>query len=336
MKFPRTLLFPALVLTLLASIDPAVSAEDAASAANTDNAVAVVEGQVIEQAQFVAYFNQARRQEFYHRTPPPGELEAFRIKTLQELIDRILLRDEAVRRGLEPDGERIDAEIARITSRYEGSPEWEAGKEIMTASLQTQLEAGSLLEQVEQEVRDVGQPDEEQLRVFFEANPDTFTEPEQRRVSLILVELNPSALQAEREEALAQAEALAQRLRSGEDFALLAEAYSADPSGEDGGDMGWLHVGLLNDQAEAALGEMQPGDISDPVRTLEGYAILRLDEVKAPEKKTLDEVRDRAIALWQREEGERSWQALKETLRAEADIQILDPSLEAAAGAGSG
>jgi parvulin-like peptidyl-prolyl isomerase len=91
--------------------------------------------------------------------------------------------------------------------------------------------------------------------------------------------------------------------------------------------MGWLHEGLLNDQAEKALDEMKEGEISAPVRVLEGYAILRLDEVREPVQHTLDHVRERATGLWQRDEGERQWQALIDSLRSKADINIIDSNL---------
>jgi parvulin-like peptidyl-prolyl isomerase len=289
--------------------------------------VARVNQHEIDRAQFTAYFNRARQQEFYHRTPPEAEIEAFRIKTINDLIDRLLLQDEAQRRGIEPDAEKVEESLQRITSRYEGNPEWEASRDIMLSSLRGQLETGSRIEQLEAKTRDVGQPGEMQLQAFYEANPDAFTEPRQRKVSLILLQVDPSSTQEVRDETLAEAQTLVEQLRNGEDFATLAEAFSTDPSAENGGSMGWLHEGLLNEQAEATLATMAPGDISDPVRVLEGYAVLRLEQVKEPEKHTLDHVRDRAIQLWQREAGETAWTELIAALREQAVIEIFDSSL---------
>jgi len=177
------------------------------------------------------------------------------------------------------------------------------------------LEAGSRIEQLEAGRNEVDEPSEALLKSYYEANPETFTEPRQRRVSLILFQVDPSSTQEVREQALAEAEPIVVRLDAGEDFAMLAEAFSDDDTAENGGSMGWLHEGLLNDQAESALNEMAAGEISAPVRVLEGYAILRLDETRESVKHTLDYVRERATDLWQRDEGERQWQALIDSLR---------------------
>jgi parvulin-like peptidyl-prolyl isomerase len=289
--------------------------------------VARVNQHEIDRAQFTAYFNRARQQEFYHRTPPEAELEAFRIRTINDLINRLLLQDEALRRGIEPDAEKVEESLQRIVKRYEGNPEWEANRDVMLSSLRGQLETGSRIEQLEAQTRDVGQPGEVELQAFYTANPEAFTEPRQRKVSLILLQVDPSSTQEVRDEALAEAQALVERLHGGEEFALLAEAFSTDPSAENGGSMGWLHEGLLNDQAEAALATMAPGDISDPVRVLEGYAVLQLEDVKEPEKHSLEHVRDRAIQLWQRDAAEAAWAGLIASLREQAVIEIFDSSL---------
>jgi len=289
--------------------------------------MATVNQHTISAEQFLAFFNRARRQTYYHRTPPPDELEAFRIKSLQDLINRLLLLDEAKRRGLEPDAAAVETNLARLVRRYEGNPDWEQHKEVMLASLRQQLEDGNLIEQLEEITRDVKDPSEQELRAYYENNPDTFTEPRQRRVSLIVIGVDPSSTKDVREKALEQAEGIAERLNNGDDFAMLAEAYSTDITAENGGDMGFLHEGLLNDQAEEAIAGLSPGEISPPVRTLEGYAILRLDDVREPEKKSFDSVRERAIALWKRDEAEKASETLIETLRQGAEINILDPSL---------
>jgi len=302
---------------------------------HADELAARVNQHEISQPQFQAYFAQTQRQEFYHRTPPEDELQAFRVKTINELVNRLLLQDEAARRGIQPDTDEVNQSIEQLTKRYEGNAEFEANRDETIASLRSQLESASRIEQLEADTRDVGEPSEQQLEAYYEANPDTFTEPRQRKVSLILVQVDPSSTQEVREAALAEAEGIVERLNNGEDFAMLAEALSDDGSAENGGSMGWLHEGLLNDQAETALSEMAAGDISEPVRVLEGYAVLRLDEIKESALHSLDHVRARATTLWQREEGERAWEGLIEALRAVADIEILDPSLIAEASAQS-
>lgn len=296
-------------------------------AAQAQDVVANVNDHVITAEEFQAFFSRARRQTFYHGTPPPAELEAFRVKTLQDLINRLVLLDEATRRGLEPDQGKVEAGMQQVTQRLQGNPEWEQQKDSALISLRQQLESGDIIRQLEVITRDVGEPSQQELLAYYESHPDTFTEPRQNKVSLILFGVDPSAANEDWELARELAADLIERLRAGEDFATLAQEFSTDPTRANGGDMGYLHQGMLNDQAESALSELAPGEISAPVKTLEGYAVLRLDDIREPVKRPFGEVIARATALWQREEGDRAWKSLIENLRDSASISILDPSL---------
>jgi len=319
--------FPGMIPGLLYTAITVMMITSGLQAQPQQEVVATVNQHEISSEQFLAFFNRARRQTFYHGTPPPAELEAFRVESLQNLINRLLLHDEAGFRGLKPDIPVVDANLAKLERRYESTPDWDRHKDVMLASLRGQLEEGNLVEQLEEMTRDVGDPSEQELRAYYENHPDTFTQPRQRRVSLILIGVDPSGSKQEWEAARSKAEGVVERLNDGDDFAMLAEAYSTDVTAENGGDMGFLHEGLLNDQAEEAIDGLSPGEISPPVRTLEGYAILRLDVVIEPVKRPFEAVRERAIALWKRDEGETTWKNLIETLREKAEINILDPAL---------
>ena len=66
------------------------------------------------------------------------------------------------------------------------------------------------------------------------------------------------------------------RLVAGGSFGQLAEQYSICPSGEDGGDLGWLRRGDADLRFEEAAYRLEPGRISDIVETSMGYHLIRL------------------------------------------------------------
>lgn len=79
-------------------------------------------------------------------------------------------------------------------------------------------------------------------------------------------------------EALVEARAVAARLEGGEDFAKVAEAVSADPASRGrGGALGKFAPGRLGSAVDAVLETLPIGQVSGPVRTEDGYAIVRLD-----------------------------------------------------------
>lgn len=89
-----------------------------------------------------------------------------------------------------------------------------------------------------------------------------------------------------------EAQAVAERLATGEDFPVLAAELSTDPgSGANGGDLGWFGPGMMVAPFEEAVMALEPGETSDPVETQFGWHIIRLTETRDQVPPTLDEVR---------------------------------------------
>ncbi len=77
-------------------------------------------------------------------------------------------------------------------------------------------------------------------------------------------------------ETVAQIDRLIQQAQAGANFQALARNFSKSPSAEKGGNLGWNRLGQLSAEYDNALVRLQPGQISPPVRTVDGYAILFL------------------------------------------------------------
>jgi peptidyl-prolyl cis-trans isomerase SurA len=70
------------------------------------------------------------------------------------------------------------------------------------------------------------------------------------------------------------------RARGGDDFGQLALAHSQAQSALERGKLGWRRMGQLPQFIAELVGRMEPGDVSDPVRTPTGFHIVRLDETR--------------------------------------------------------
>ena len=283
---------------------------------------------VITQREFDQTFERARRQRFYHFQPPEEQAAAFRREVADDLINRALLLQEADRRGLKPDAEGIQAQLDAYSQRYAKEPRWQQEGARLMASVKVYLEQEDRLKQLEQQVRQVAPPSEEQLGEFYAASPDKFTEPAQQRVSVILLQVDPSSPAEAWQAAQREGAQIVARLRDeGADFAELARLHSGDATAGNGGDMGYLHKGMLTETAEAELDKLGVGAVSDPMRVLEGIAIFRLEDRRRASLRDFSEVRERAAELWVRERGDSAWQNLQQGLRESTRIEILDPSL---------
>ncbi|WP_082672605.1 peptidyl-prolyl cis-trans isomerase [Luteimonas abyssi] len=132
--------------------------------------------------------------------------------------------------------------------------------------------------------------DEEALRAHYEQEIARYSEPDQWQVSHILVEAPAGDAQA-RQAAREQAEAMTAEIEGGADFAALARERSGDPGSRDaGGDLGWLEPGMMGEGFDAALAQMQPGDVA-PVETEFGWHVLQLRDRREGRQTPFEEVR---------------------------------------------
>ena len=165
--------------------------------------------------------------------------------------------------------------------------------------------------------------DEEALRQRYDEQLEQLTTPETREARHILITVADDADEATVEAARQKLLELKQRIDAGEDFAALAREYSQDPgSAADGGSLGEVEKGMMVKPFEDALFALQPGQISDPVRTQFGWHLIRLDGITPGGSRSFDEVRDRIADELKTEKAEIQIYDLAESL---ANIGYEEP-----------
>jgi len=312
-----------LAFALLAAA-PAVSAADPPASAPPPPAAAFarVGDLTITRQQFEAAVVSAARNKFYHGAIPESEIAKLRRDVGERIVNDALLLREAKRRQIVADAAAIQKTLDGYDARYKGNPDWQKQRGEMLAGLRQKLEEASILEQLEAAVRKVPEPKVADVEAYYAAHPDKFTSPEQVRVSLILLSVDPSSPKPKWDAARDEAAAIIKRLQAGADFGQLANLHSGDPSAAKGGDLGYVHRGVLPEPAQEALDRLKTGQVSAPVVLLEGVAILRLDDRKPAHLNALAAVADRARDLLRREQSEAAWSALIARLRKETPPTI--------------
>ncbi|MET0369483.1 MAG: peptidylprolyl isomerase, partial [Methylobacterium sp.] len=118
-----------------------------------------------------------------------------------------------------------------------------------------------------------------------------------------------------------EAKKIAARIKGGEDFAKVAAETSKDPGSKaEGGDLGWFtKERMVPDFATAAFA-MQPGQVSDPVKTQFGWHVIKIEEKRTKPQPTFDELKEQIDQHLIR----KSQQDLILKLRAEAKIDRKD------------
>jgi peptidyl-prolyl cis-trans isomerase D len=154
---------------------------------------------------------------------------------------------------------------------------------------------------------------------YYRENQQEFTTPEQVRASHILIKgdgKDDAAARAKAEDVLKQA-------RGGADFAALAKKYSEDEgSAKNGGDLDYFGRGRMAKEFEDAAFALQPGQISDVVKSPFGYHIIKLVDRRPAITKSLPDVRQQ---ITERLATERA-QADAATLAAQIAAELKTPA----------
>src|ERR1700721_1117443 len=144
---------------------------------------------------------------------------------------------------------------------------------------------------------------DQQVQQYYQAHQKDFQVPEEVKVRHILIKV-PAGADAKTDAAAKQkAEDLLKQIKGGADFAALAKANSDDPgSKEQGGELGMIQRGVTVPAFEKAAFDLQPGQISDVIKTQFGYHILKVEEKQTAHLKPLDEVKAQILATLTRQQ----------------------------------
>jgi parvulin-like peptidyl-prolyl isomerase len=133
---------------------------------------------------------------------------------------------------------------------------------------------------------------EAEARALYEQRLSTYDVPEQVRARHILLRVEAGAKADAVEERRKQAEEIRAKLVAGSDFAELASSLSEDPgSKESGGDLGFFRRGQMVKPFEDAAFGLEPGALAPVFRSDFGFHVLRVEERKAAQLRSFDDVK---------------------------------------------
>jgi len=200
-------------------------------------------------------------------------------EVLRMLIDDVLKLQEAKRLNVVVDKGEVDRALQGI-ERQSNLPQGKlrdalanAGVSLSTLIDQVEVEiawvkAVTRLERGRTQIGD-DEIDEELARIQRNAGNPEFL------VAEIFLPVDDPANEAEVRQL---AERLAEQTRGGASFPALARNFSQGASAAVGGDLGWVQLGQLGTEIDAALQQLEPGQVSDPIRTTSGFHVIALRE----------------------------------------------------------
>jgi len=158
-------------------------------------------------------------------------------------------------------------------------------RQIITSRLQQ--------EEVVKEVR----VSEQEVDRFVETERDSLITRSEVRLSHILIAVPDTANAAQVEQARGEAQAIAKRLRQGEDFASLARAKSDGGRAQEGGDLGWFPLAEVPSLAAQPAQTLARGELTDPIRSPSGFHIIMVSDIKGDAPKPITQTNARHILI---------------------------------------
>jgi peptidyl-prolyl cis-trans isomerase SurA len=210
---------------------------------------------------------------------------------LRGLIDEQLEMQEAKRLDVTVSKEEVDQALARIAhdNNIPGGMESYITEHGGSAdALTQQIRAGlSWNKVVQRELRpnvDIGDDEVDAVIGRMKANAGK----DEYLVSEIVL---PVDSPKDEDQVKDFADNLVQQIKGGASFGAIARQFSQGTGAAAGGDIGWIQDGQLASELNRALVTLQPGQITDPIRSSSGYHILGVREKRVVGLGSNDDIR---------------------------------------------
>jgi len=286
--FPAALIVLPLALVLCGLAAHAVRAAEPPSTQPLEEVVALVGDEIILKSeideQVALYLMQSQID-----PSDTTKVKEIRKEILDRMIDAKVIVNEARKRQMVVTKQELDTAIndalqdvkTRIGSDAKFKEELKKQgltEDQLVAKYRDELEGQLLaMKLVEKDVRSkVKVTDEDVANFYKERKGDLPKKPPEVTLAqiVILAEADSAVDKMAKDKALQVLKAV----REGQSFESLATQYSDDPSAQNGGDLGVIKKGDFEEDFEKAALALEPGQVSEPVKSKFGYHLIKLVE----------------------------------------------------------
>ncbi|WP_139220741.1 peptidylprolyl isomerase [Ectopseudomonas composti] len=266
-----------------------------------DRVVAIVDNDVVMQSQLDARLREVQQtiDKRGGALPPEHVLS-------QQVLERLIIENIQLqigdRSGIRITDEELNQAMGTIAQRngmsLEQFREALARDGLYYADARDQVRREMIISRVRQRrVAERIQVTDQEVQNFLASDLGKMQLSEEFRLANILIPVSEAASSSEIQAADRQAQELYQQLQQGADFAQLAVSRSASENALEGGEMGWRKAGQLPPPFDSMISQLNPGEVTEPVRTPGGFIILKLIEKRGGDTQVRDEVHVRHILI---------------------------------------
>lgn len=281
----------------VALIGMAAAMAAAAAPQPIDSIVAVVNDQVVLRSELERAIDQVRRQ-YQGRVnlPPQNVLER---QVLERQIMQRLQVQTAEQNGIRVSESDVDQALERMAQQNNMTvPQLRMAVErdgYEFSGFRENMREQLIIERMRTRVaEDRVEVTESEVDIQLEKQPQNDVE---YHLANILVSVSDGASPSELEEARAEARRIYRELQAGAEFQKTAIAESDSQNALQGGDIGWRRPGQISSQFAEIVRNLEPGEVSEPIRAAGGFYLIKVLDRRAAEAMMVPEKRARHILI---------------------------------------
>jgi peptidyl-prolyl cis-trans isomerase SurA len=267
-----------------------------------DQAIVIIENDIITQNEFQKKINFVIAQYKINNQPLPNDIEAFRKQILDHMISARLQINYANKQGLEIQEWMIDKTMENLAQRS-GFSLSEYRQDLINKKLDYNTYRNVIKEELitrEVQRRIVAEKiriSNKEIEEFIKHKSHVFKENNQYKISNILISLPESPSINEKMKAKKKIDMIKEKFKKGENFSSLAKNYSDSGNAMNGGDLGWRKLSEVPKIFVNEVENLQKGNISKTIETVNGYYICYLEDKKEVINSKIQEKKARHILI---------------------------------------
>lgn len=293
----------ALALAIVLPSAAGAAVPTAQSSQLLDRVVAVVDDDIILQSELMDRVAQIRTQMAKRNTNLPPNDQKMLEQVLERMITEGIEMQMADKTGIKIDDNAINDTINNIArqnnltlEQFQQAIEREEG--LTFKVYREQIRREMTMRQLQQRrVASRVKISDQDIDAFLSSDLGKANLAPDYHLAHILIAIDESSDEMGQAKAKATADEVYRNLKSGADFAAMAVRYSGDDKALEGGDLGWRKAGQLPTLFADVVGDMQKGDISEPIKSASGYHIIKVLDLRGGSEMVVSQSQVRHILI---------------------------------------
>jgi parvulin-like peptidyl-prolyl isomerase len=295
----------------------------------SDFVVLRVSGMPVTESQVVEMIREITKDQHLPATRKQEDNELLFKDAIENLTTITILKNQAGTQNITIDKAVIDREIQEISKKFASPEDFQkalARQNTTEAEYRKNIEDNMRMQKLlDRAVTDAPPPTEEELRKYYDENPEKFRMPERVRASQILLRTDAKNTMEQNAGIKKQLEGIRADIENRKiTFAEAARKYSEDPAtAREGGDLHFFTRGQMSKPFEDVAFAMNPGTVSPVIRTSAGFHIIQVTEIRPAGKELFEDAKSAIQAFLDKVDRQKAVQKYVDGLKQKATIETF-------------